>query len=79
MSGCSQGASSWRSMGAWLRRLAIEASMTGAMEITELARAGRLGEARLGFEKMLTHANHVGLYAGQIGRAGQQQGNFPRR
>ena len=27
---------------------------------------------------MLTHANHVGLYAEQIGRAGQQQGNFPR-
>ena len=24
-------------------------------------------------------ANHVGLYAEQIGRAGQQQGNFPRR
>jgi pentatricopeptide repeat protein len=41
-----------------------------------LARAGRLDEARLAFEKMLTHANHVGLYAEQIGRAGQQQGNF---
>jgi GH15 family glucan-1,4-alpha-glucosidase len=43
-----------------------------------LARAGRLEEARLTFEKMLTHASHVGLYAGQIGRAGQQQGNFPK-
>jgi pentatricopeptide repeat protein len=42
-----------------------------------LARAGRLDEARLAFEKMLTYANHVGLYAEQISRAGQQQGNFP--
>ena len=47
--------------------------------VEALARAGRLDEARLAFEKMLTHANHVGLYAEQIGRAGQQQGNFPRR
>jgi GH15 family glucan-1,4-alpha-glucosidase len=30
------------------------------------------------FEKMLTHANHAGLYAEQISRAGQQQGNFPQ-
>jgi len=37
-----------------------------------------LDEARLAFEKMLTCANHVGLYAGQISRAGQQQGNFPQ-
>jgi GH15 family glucan-1,4-alpha-glucosidase len=43
-----------------------------------LARAGRLEEARLAFEKMLTHANHVGLHAEQISRAGQQQGNFPQ-
>lgn len=47
--------------------------------VEALARAGRLDEVRLAFEKMLTHANHVGLYAEQIGRAGQQQGNFPRR
>jgi pentatricopeptide repeat protein len=46
--------------------------------VEALARAGRLDEARLAFEKMLTHASHVGLYAGQIGRAGQQQGNFPQ-
>jgi GH15 family glucan-1,4-alpha-glucosidase len=37
-----------------------------------------LHEARLAFEKMLTYANHVGLYAEQISRAGQQQGNFPQ-
>jgi pentatricopeptide repeat protein len=47
--------------------------------VEALARAGRLDEARLAFEKMLTHANHVGLYAEQISRAGQRQGNFPRR
>jgi GH15 family glucan-1,4-alpha-glucosidase len=36
--------------------------------VEALARAGRLDEARLSFEKMLTHANHVGLYAEQISR-----------
>jgi GH15 family glucan-1,4-alpha-glucosidase len=46
--------------------------------VEALARAGRLEEARLAFEKMLTYANHVGLYAEQISRAGQQQGNFPQ-
>ena len=40
-------------------------------------RAGRLDEARLAFEKMLTYANHVGLYAEQITRTGEQQGNLP--
>jgi GH15 family glucan-1,4-alpha-glucosidase len=43
-----------------------------------LTRAGRLEEARLAFEKMLTYANHLGLYAEQISRAGQQQGTSPR-
>ena len=37
-----------------------------------------LDEARLAFEKMLTYANHLGRYAEQISRAGQQQGNFPQ-
>ena len=46
--------------------------------VDALARAGRLDEARLAFEKMLTYANHVGLDAEQISRAGQQQGNFPQ-
>jgi GH15 family glucan-1,4-alpha-glucosidase len=46
--------------------------------VEALARAGRLDEARLASEKMLTYANHVGLYAEQISRAGQQQGNFPQ-
>jgi GH15 family glucan-1,4-alpha-glucosidase len=46
--------------------------------VEALARVGRLDEARLASEKMLTHTSHVGLYAGQISRAGQQQGNFPQ-
>jgi GH15 family glucan-1,4-alpha-glucosidase len=46
--------------------------------VEALARAGRLEEARLAFEKMLTYANHLGLYAEQISRTGEQQGNFPQ-
>ncbi|MGW2376526.1 MULTISPECIES: glycoside hydrolase family 15 protein [Kitasatospora] len=46
--------------------------------VEALARAGRLEEARLAFEKMLTYANHLGLYAEEIGRTGEQLGNFPQ-
>ncbi|WP_406404393.1 glycoside hydrolase family 15 protein [Streptomyces sp. NBC_00879] len=46
--------------------------------VESLARAGRLEEARLAFEKMLTYANHVGLYAEEIGLTGEQLGNFPQ-
>ena len=34
--------------------------------VDALARAGRLDEARLTFEKMLTYANHLGLYSEEI-------------
>jgi len=47
--------------------------------VEALARAGRLDEARLAFEKMLTYANHVGLYAEQISRAGQAARELPPR
>ena len=43
-----------------------------------LARAGRVSEARLTFEKMLGYANHLGLYAEQIGLTGEALGNFPQ-
>jgi pentatricopeptide repeat protein len=46
--------------------------------VEALARAGRLDEARLAFEKMLTYSNHVGLYAEEIGPTGEQLGNFPQ-
>jgi GH15 family glucan-1,4-alpha-glucosidase len=53
-------------------------SMCTFWYVEALARAGRLDEARVVFEKMLTYANHLGLYAEQIGRTGEQLGNFPQ-
>ncbi|WP_246430325.1 glycoside hydrolase family 15 protein [Streptomyces rectiverticillatus] len=46
--------------------------------VEALARSGRVGEARYVFEKMTTHANHLGLYAEEIGPAGEALGNFPQ-
>jgi GH15 family glucan-1,4-alpha-glucosidase len=46
--------------------------------VEALTRAGRLDEARLAFEKMLTYANHVGLFSEEIGPTGEQLGNFPQ-
>ncbi len=42
------------------------------------ARAGRLRMARYTFEKTLTYANHVGLFAQEIGPSGEQLGDFPQ-
>jgi len=46
--------------------------------VEALARAGRLSEARLAFEKQLTYANHLGLYSEEVGPTGEQLGNFPQ-
>jgi GH15 family glucan-1,4-alpha-glucosidase len=46
--------------------------------VEALSRAGRVREARMAFEKMLTFANHVGLYSEEIGPSGEQLGNFPQ-
>lgn len=46
--------------------------------VEALTRAGRLAEARLIFEKMLSYANHLGLYAEQLSPTGEQLGNFPQ-
>jgi len=46
--------------------------------VEALSRAGRLEDARFVFEKMMTYANHVGLYSEQISPTGQALGNFPQ-
>ena len=46
--------------------------------VEALTRAGRVSEARMIFEKMLTYANHLGLYAEEIGASGEALGNFPQ-
>ena len=35
-------------------------------------------KVRQAFEKMFTYANHLGLYAEEIGQTGEQLGNFPQ-
>ena len=46
--------------------------------VEALTRAGRTDEARLMFEQMLGYANHLGLYAEEIGHSGEALGNFPQ-
>jgi GH15 family glucan-1,4-alpha-glucosidase len=46
--------------------------------VTALARAGEVDRARMVFDKMLTYANHLGLYGEEIALTGEQLGNFPQ-
>ena len=43
-----------------------------------LSLAGQLDKARLYFEKMLGYANHLGLFAEQLGFSGEYLGNYPQ-
>jgi GH15 family glucan-1,4-alpha-glucosidase len=43
-----------------------------------LARSGDVQKARFLFEKMLGYANHLGLYAEELGPHGEHLGNFPQ-
>lgn len=46
--------------------------------VEALTRAGQVDDARLVFEQMLSYANHLGLYAEEIGPSGEALGNFPQ-
>jgi GH15 family glucan-1,4-alpha-glucosidase len=43
-----------------------------------LARSGDLHKARFIFEKTLGYANHLGLFAEELGSSGEHLGNFPQ-
>lgn len=53
-------------------------SMCSFWYVECLSRAGQLEKARFYFEKMMGYANHVGLYAEQLGFQGEHLGNFPQ-
>jgi GH15 family glucan-1,4-alpha-glucosidase len=53
-------------------------SLCTFMYVDSLARAGQLQKARNTFEKMLTYANHLGLFSEEIALTGEQIGNFPQ-
>lgn len=46
--------------------------------VEALARSGRVGEARVLFDKLLTYASPLGLFSEEIGITGRQLGNFPQ-
>ena len=63
---------------------AFEGASEGAFNICSfwfvecLTRADRLEDARLALEKMFSYANHLGLYAEEVGPSGEALGNFPQ-
>jgi GH15 family glucan-1,4-alpha-glucosidase len=46
--------------------------------IQALTLSGEIDHARVLFEKMLGYANHLGLYAEELGVSGEHLGNFPQ-
>lgn len=46
--------------------------------IQALARSDQMEKAELYFDKMLSYANHLGLFSEQIGSKGEHLGNFPQ-
>ena len=53
-------------------------SLCTFLYVDALARAGRLDDAILTFEKMHTYGNHLGLFSEEIDSTGGQLGNFPQ-
>jgi GH15 family glucan-1,4-alpha-glucosidase len=53
-------------------------SMCTYWQVEALSRSGEGREARLIVDKMLTYANHLGLYSEEIAPSGQSLGNFPQ-
>lgn len=46
--------------------------------VEALGRSGDIEQARFLFEKMLGYANHLGLYAEELGPHGEHMGNYPQ-
>ena len=55
-----------------------QAQLAHAQAELAQARAHQLEKARSCFDKLLCHANHLGLFSEQVGRDGRQLGNFPQ-
>lgn len=53
-------------------------SMCSFWYVECLSRSGDLEKARFIFEKTLGYANHLGLYAEELGPCGEHLGNFPQ-
>jgi GH15 family glucan-1,4-alpha-glucosidase len=53
-------------------------SMCSFWYVECLSRSGDLAKARFFFEKALGYANHLGLYAEELGPRGEHLGNFPQ-
>ena len=43
-----------------------------------LSRSGQIDKARFYFEKMLSYANHLGLFSEELGPRGEHLGNYPQ-